>query len=707
LEALVQKYRPKRFEDVLGQDYATRYLSELIKRGQLGKNILLFGSVGSGKTTLARIYAKALNCSAPTKEGSPCGACATCSISDSTEAGFHELNIPAFKTAEALNSRLDEYGRTPTSPARWRTVFLDEAHSLDRFTSTLDRLLKVVEDPSPHVIYCFATTEVDRIPAALRSRLALLEVRPLDSPRAIQFLRKTAEQEKIKFDREALSLIAGLADGQPRDLLQRLDQVRAIGDVTLGQVRWIFGIDSTNHLVAYFLALGAGDQTEQAQIMLSWREDTFHKARLVQLFLLALYYNDLLQLNILVDPVIASIPRAERQLIIKAFRTRLEPKGIDVARFWREMMAFWPVVTNELTDAALLLRLTLFHQFVSEMPPPTSLPNEGPREDLRTEVNEPTMPARSRAIERPGLRPKVKPDPAFLSYDQVRERINTASFFTQAYGLRFNARITVWHQRFSCEKAGAAETLTSEFNRGLSACIQRKAPVSEIHSLTVQEHDETLGFCTRVIAHIPLDAVDEVESWLGSWRQKDRLPSAVETAVEYQISRFSSNALARQAKAHRGCVLWLCAGLNPKEKDWNPLTQRWEPLVDLLGIPQAKRRRAGEIGKHRRVSQSKSLGCGKLERLSAHGMPFISAFDMGAWNEISGRWEYDEAADRCRIKKDHCAEIKKLRDEYPPDNNGLNDQAFAQELKSRYKTWSSDFYNIPRRWAVWWNTTEV
>jgi DNA polymerase III subunit gamma/tau len=195
-----------------------------------------------------------------------------------------------------------------------RLTFVDEVHSIARFTNGYEFLLKMVEEPQPGIAFCFATTAVDQIPKALRSRLFEIEIRPLGLDKGITFLRNIADKESIRYDDEALALLAGLGQGQPRNLLQALDQVREVGDVTREQVREVFGIDQSEKLLPYFMALAKGDFARQTKVISTWNEDLKEQVRLVQLFLLSLYYNDLLKIRLILDP---SLPLATLHLSTK------------------------------------------------------------------------------------------------------------------------------------------------------------------------------------------------------------------------------------------------------------------------------------------------------------------------------------------------------------------------------------------------------
>jgi DNA polymerase III subunit gamma/tau len=258
--SLAIRHRPKVFKKVEGQGHAVEFLSQLIIEGQICRNILLHGAIGSGKTTLARIYAKALICQEqPIPGGSPCLHCKSCTGIEAGETtNFHELDAPSFENFAQLKEKIDSLVLGASKNWR-RVIFIDEAHSLARYPNSFDYLLKKVEEPSEGISYCFATTAFDKISPALRSRLHCLEIRSLLLSDSIKFLERITAAEKIKTSPDALALIAGLAEGQPRNMLHVLEVVSRNGEVTLDRVRQIYNFGYTDILKRYFIALGQGE----------------------------------------------------------------------------------------------------------------------------------------------------------------------------------------------------------------------------------------------------------------------------------------------------------------------------------------------------------------------------------------------------------------------------------------------------------------
>ena len=335
-----------------------------------------------------------------------------------------------------------------------RLIFFDEAHSIGLLRNGYDFLLKLVEEPPPGIVFCFATTEFDRISKALRSRLFQLEIRPLGLDRGITFLRDIANKEEIPYEDEALALLAGLGQGLPRDILQALDHVRELGDVTRERVRAVFGIDQSEKLVDYFMALAEGDFARQTEVISTWNEDLKEKVRLVQLFLLSLYHNNLLENRLILDPMVDSITALERQPILRAFKARLDVSDADPLSFWQRMIELLPIVSSDESEEALRIRLTMFQRFVTDAPRGMAQPQNFPQASA-VPVPQSPSPAIRPVPKKPGRKhrrrrgPAPVRNPAYLSFDVVRDLFNAASFLLQHYGpFCFNTQITIPYRLF-------------------------------------------------------------------------------------------------------------------------------------------------------------------------------------------------------------------------------------------------------------------
>ena len=223
---LARKYRPARFADLIGQDAAVRTLTNAIESGRMAQAFVLTGVRGVGKTTTARIIARALNCTGPNGDGGPtpepCGVCDNCvAIAADRHVDVIEMDA-ASRTGIGDIRELIEGVRYRPVQARRKIYIIDEVHMLS--TAAFNGLLKTLEEPPEHVTFIFATTESRKIPVTVLSRCQRFDLRRLDQDELADHFARIAEAEGIAIDGEALAMIARAADGSVRDGLSLLDQ---------------------------------------------------------------------------------------------------------------------------------------------------------------------------------------------------------------------------------------------------------------------------------------------------------------------------------------------------------------------------------------------------------------------------------------------------------------------------------------------------
>ncbi len=225
-QVLARKWRPKTFEEVVGQETVTRTLQNALASGRIGHAFLLSGARGVGKTTTARILAKALNCSKgdqPTP--APCGECASCiEIAAGTSLDVHEIDGATNNGVEQVRE-LRESARYNPARDRFKVWIIDEVHMLS--TGAFNALLKTLEEPPPRVKFIFATTEYHKLPDTIVSRCQQYEMRMIPSGELLAHLRRIADAESVRVSDEALGRIARAAEGSLRDGLSLFDQVLA------------------------------------------------------------------------------------------------------------------------------------------------------------------------------------------------------------------------------------------------------------------------------------------------------------------------------------------------------------------------------------------------------------------------------------------------------------------------------------------------
>ena len=257
-QVLARRWRPQRFEDLVGQDVVVRTLRNALSSGQVAHAFLFSGLRGVGKTTAARLLAKALNCEkGPTSE--PCGACPSCDeIAAGHSADVQEIDAASNRGIDEVR-RLIEVARVLPMRDRYRVFILDEAHQLTK--EAFGALLKVLEEPPSHVVFILASTERDKFPATILSRCQQLDFRPIPHELIVARLAAIAASDGFTLDPEAAPLIARAAEGSLRDALSLLDRVRAFneGAVTQQAVADVLGLPSIEVLLALWAGLEAGD----------------------------------------------------------------------------------------------------------------------------------------------------------------------------------------------------------------------------------------------------------------------------------------------------------------------------------------------------------------------------------------------------------------------------------------------------------------
>ena len=226
-QALYRKWRPQKFEDMVGQTAVTKTLKNAIIHHKTSHAYLFTGPRGTGKTSAAKIFAKAINCLNP-KDGEPCNDCLLCKgITEGTIGDVIEIDAASNNGVEEIRDIRDKARYAPTQ-ATYKVYIIDEVHMLS--TGAFNALLKTLEEPPKNVIFILATTEPHKIPATIISRTQRFDFRRITNDEIIQRLRYILEQEEITYEEEALSVIARCANGGMRDALSLLDQVISFSD---------------------------------------------------------------------------------------------------------------------------------------------------------------------------------------------------------------------------------------------------------------------------------------------------------------------------------------------------------------------------------------------------------------------------------------------------------------------------------------------
>ena len=268
---LARKYRPQRFDELIGQDAMVQTLGNAIKRERLAHAFLLTGVRGVGKTSTARLVAKALNCIGPDGQGgptiSPCNVCEPCiAIAEGRHIDVVEMDAASHTGVDDVREIIEAVRYSAVS-ARYKVYIIDEVHMLSK--NAFNALLKTLEEPPAHVKFLFATTEVNKVPVTVLSRCQRFDLRRISAEQLAAHFAWVCEQEAVEVEPEALALIARAAEGSARDGLSILDQAIAhgAGGVTAHQVRTMLGLSDRGAVRRLLGLLLAGDaQASLAQV---------------------------------------------------------------------------------------------------------------------------------------------------------------------------------------------------------------------------------------------------------------------------------------------------------------------------------------------------------------------------------------------------------------------------------------------------------
>jgi DNA polymerase III subunit gamma/tau len=260
---LARKYRPARFEELIGQEAMVRTLTNAIRSGRLAHAFMLTGVRGVGKTTTARIIARALNCVGPDGSGgpteSPCGQCQHCTgIAEDRHVDVIEMDAASRTGVEDIRELIEGVRYRPVM-ARYKVYIVDEVHMLSR--SAFNALLKTLEEPPAHVKFIFATTEIRKVPVTVLSRCQRFDLRRVEAEVLAAHFTAVCDKEGNKVEPAAAALIARAADGSVRDGLSLLDQAIALGEGVVGeaQVRAMLGLADRTQAFELFEAVMRGD----------------------------------------------------------------------------------------------------------------------------------------------------------------------------------------------------------------------------------------------------------------------------------------------------------------------------------------------------------------------------------------------------------------------------------------------------------------
>ena len=305
-QALYRKYRPKTFDDVVGQEHITETLKKQVETGRLSHAYLFIGTRGTGKTTCAKILAKAVNCEHPVN-GNPCNQCAACrGIDDGSVLDVVELDAASNNGVDNVRALRDEAVFSPAS-VRKRVYIVDEVHMLSN--SAFNALLKILEEPPEHLMFILATTELHTVPATILSRCQRHSFKRIPVDTITARLNFVAQQEHLNLQPDAAALLARMADGGMRDALTLLDQCCGNECISTDAVISAIGLAGNLRTAQLLRSVAAGDTAGALeQFRALWQDGKDPSALLDEL--------SILQRDLLMQAV---APRGGRELLSGAY----------------------------------------------------------------------------------------------------------------------------------------------------------------------------------------------------------------------------------------------------------------------------------------------------------------------------------------------------------------------------------------------------
>lgn len=305
-QALYRKYRPKTFDDVVGQEHITETLKKQVETGRLSHAYLFIGTRGTGKTTCAKILAKAVNCEHPVN-GNPCNRCAACrGIDDGSVLDVVELDAASNNGVDNVRALRDEAVFSPAS-VRKRVYIVDEVHMLSN--SAFNALLKILEEPPEHLMFILATTELHKVPATILSRCQRHSFKRIPVDTITARLNYVAQQEHLDLQPDAAALLARMADGGMRDALTLLDQCCGNECISTDAVISAIGLAGNLRTAQLLRSVAAGDTAGALeQFRELWQDGKDPSALLDEL--------SILQRDLLMQAV---APRGGRELLSGAY----------------------------------------------------------------------------------------------------------------------------------------------------------------------------------------------------------------------------------------------------------------------------------------------------------------------------------------------------------------------------------------------------
>ncbi len=677
-EIWAEKYRPKSFADVVGQERAVTQLRSLVESGT-GRSVILSGPSGTGKTTLALIYAQAAMCLKPSTPAAACGVCHSCKDwAADWQPAFHQINCGTDGNVESIRYLIDEQLQYKPMGSLRHAVFLDEAHRLS--LAAREALLVPLEKRTEYVVFILGLIDPTALPRPFRDRCRQVALDLSSISARLTFLERISRSENLSSDVDALELLARHTPSF-RALAERLQALVAESGgsaLTKPLVAALLLKEGPGAILGYLTAAVSGDLDRQLFLLRETGQPLSDKLASLRKILnhLKLRY---------VGPSIAKsaevafdglLDPEQCREIVAGLAKRAAWLGVSDVEMFDQVLDFWSFLPGEITDLELETQAIRFHDRLV-----LGLGQNAPA-DLRS-----AREALGQLRKGPQSRKYLKHAPKwalpgsrgeYISAQQAQEIYEAATFLMQRYGVTFNAWVEIRHAELGIDTDSAAAELMSALGRELGQLLKSWAGSDAkgngsglLHRIMVHERQPKAGLVSSMVLHVPEGFEARVEAWIFDKFLSRHAPQSWGLDRARSFGFDPHRKRSGQVDAHWALVQRLWRGLDPETRVGS------DALIDLLGVPARSRRPAGLVS-GRRFAVSQSLSVGKqLEEGDAY-LAHLSAWRDQAWKHVLTGWELDVHEERER----QLSERAKFAAEVEQDLAKTSDSMTRQNLVS-------------------------
>jgi DNA polymerase-3 subunit gamma/tau len=675
--SIAERYRPQTFEEIIGQPHAVEIISRLTRRAD-PRPLLITGAYGVGKTTFARVYARALNCASPQPSGSPCLRCEPCLYFGTSDEAWVYTEVPAGVTGDKNDAKyVHELAHlVPLLDVPFRVILIDEAHMLT--VPAQDTLLATFETPNI-AVFVLATTEPSRITGPLRSRCQRVHLRPLSNAELIQHGMLICGIEGIEPEPGALALLASDADGHMRNFLLAIDQFAHNGALRTAEIANGLDLAWANIVLRALIAVAHGDDREAANILREWAAPPEAKADAMRDALVHVAHVAFAPAGKSPEATAAFLLASPQLMGDLIWALRLSTGGFGV----RSVEYVWGLAQQWSRSAPLLrnqgdLELELLRSAHAISPSDPRL------DELPVEFRAPSASTHMRRGRPPTdhndtMTGRYRRRPEFLTRADVLGEYRAATMLAQEFGLWFNVRFCMPFADYGIDEPFAAMKFLSDLKRELRLRLRDWTgdPEALLHFLQQNEVDDAGHITSWLLMCIPHAHVIDTHEWIVTQlplRDGELTPSA-------EPGMWRAPTHGRQPATHWMLVRELWRSMDPAipARDGSKRVR----LKDMLAVPCQGPRVAGVLPPRvRRWSSSEALSTAAWDEAFNAKFGYVCAIENEWWEALDRGWEFDERKHRQDEAKRRAEAIASIEAQFPHGRDAATDLTREQKLRA-------------------------